>query len=115
MMMKRASITIKGELLQIVDERAHAEQMNRSQYIGQALEAYTSGVMTADITPSYGPDTTRIILLEHDITHKDELLKDRDQLIDLYQAILEGRATQLQQPVRVGFWRRLLGGKKDES
>jgi hypothetical protein len=113
-MMKRASITIKSELLQIVDERAHAEQMNRSQYITQALEAYTSGLMTADITPSYGQDATRVVLLEHDITHKDELLKERERLIDLYQAILGGRAVPLE-PVKVGFWRRHFGRKKKDE
>jgi hypothetical protein len=106
---------MKGELLQIVDERAHAEQMNRSQYISKALEAYISGEMTADITPSYGPDATRVVLLEHDVAHRDELLRERDRLIDLYQAILAGRASQLPrvEPVKVGFWRRLLGGKGD--
>ena len=113
MTIKRASITMKSELLQTVDERAHAEGMNRSQYISSALEAYTTGLMTADITSSYSRDATRVLLLEHDIKGKDELLKERERLIDLYEAILGGRATVVGQPVKVGFWRRLLGAKKD--
>ena len=113
MTVKRASITINAELLQTVDANAHAEQMNRSQYISQALEAYTSGVMSADITSSYNHDATRVVLLEHDIKGKDELLKERERLIDLYETILGGRATVVGQPVKVGFWRRLLGGKKE--
>jgi hypothetical protein len=119
-MMKRASITIKSELLQTVDERAHAEGTNRSQYITKALEAFTSGQMTADVMPYDGPDATQdttITLLKREVLHKDELLKDRDQLIGLYQAILGGRATQLPrvEPIKVGFWRRVFGRKKKDE
>jgi hypothetical protein len=114
MTLKRASITIKAELLQTVDASAHAEQVNRSTYISKALEAFTSGEMTADMTPSYRRDANRVVLLEHDVAHKEELLRERDRLIDLYAAILGGRASQLPrvEPVKVGFWRRVFGRTK---
>ena len=102
---------MKSELLQTVDERAHAEGMNRSQYISSALEAYTTGLMTADITSSYSRDATRVLLLEHDIKGKDELLKERERLIEV---LMSGQATVVGQPVKVGFWRRLLGGAKKD-
>jgi metal-responsive CopG/Arc/MetJ family transcriptional regulator len=76
--MKPSHITfsLTPELLKTIDERARAEKMNRSRYIVQALEAYTSGVLSVDMTSSYSPDNTKVLHRMSDLEHENSKLKD---------------------------------------
>jgi hypothetical protein len=119
------TFSLTPELLTTIDEGASAEGLNRSRYIVKALEAYTSGSIRADMIPSYTQntteDTTRVLLLEREIRHKDELLKARDEIIEVYRAVFSGRATALPEPKesqpepepkKRGFWSWLRRGKE---
>ena len=79
--MKPSHITfsLTPELLKTIDERAQAESLNRSRYIVNALVAYTSGVLSVDMTTSYSPDTTKILQSMQrmsDLEHENSKLKD---------------------------------------
>ena len=111
--MTHVTFSLTADLLARLDESVSEHSTNRSKIIVQAIEAYLSDSFTVDITQSYSPDKTKVLLLEQDVIHKDKLLAERERLINVYQSILGGRAVPVVKPIRVGFWRRVFHRQTD--
>jgi len=92
--MPHITFSCPRELITRLDDAAAAEGTgNRSKFIVYALEKYLSGSLSVDmISPesSYSQDNTKVLLLEKEVIHRDELLAERERVINAYLTFLGG-------------------------
>lgn len=106
---ERLSITIPIECAQALNERAASDKANKSAVITAALRAYLSGAYivenVSDTTKSYSNNDIKITSLEYEITSlntrledKDEIIRGKNEQIEMYRGILSGQIVQALPP-----------------